>query len=239
MRCLHALAAAIALLLPALGGAVDDVACEACVDSRDMADWAVTGRHLAPDAVATRKIRDAAVTGEKLADGSVSYAKLDAELQTAIGGGESVAEIKLVDSRGTLIGPVAAFDLARPGESSADYAMIWIEAGEEVALLRFSDGELSGFEHDELRFATGDCTGAPFAPAPRAGQIAALRAYGVTPDRRVWRALPETAQKRFSGSVFQQRNDRCVASPRLTMTTLTEEIGILAEFEPPYRIVIE
>jgi hypothetical protein len=45
MRCLQALAAAIALLLPALGGAVDDVACEACVDSRDMADWAVTGRH--------------------------------------------------------------------------------------------------------------------------------------------------------------------------------------------------
>ena len=154
MRRLHALAAAIALLSPALGGAVDDVACEACVDSGDMADRAVTGRHLAPDAVASRKIRDAAVTGEKLADGSVSYAKLDEGLQTTILGGESAAEIKLVDARGVLIGPVAAFDLARPGESSADYAMIWIDAGEEVALLRFSGGELSGFEHDELRFAT-------------------------------------------------------------------------------------
>jgi hypothetical protein len=239
MKSLQALLIGVALLLPALTGAVDALECEGCVDSRDIADRSLSARHLAPDAVVTRKIRDSAVTGEKLADGAVGYAKLDAELKATIRGGEAPPALRLVDARGVLIGPVASFDLADPGENAADSAMIWIDAGGTTALLRFSNGELSGFERDNLRFATGDCTGAPFAPAPGAGQIAELRGYGVTPDGRVWRALPETAAKRFSGSVYQQGRRSCVAAGRLGMTTLTEEIGVLADFEPPYRIVIE
>ena len=238
MKYLATLAIGLALWLPAPSGAVDALECEACVDSGDLAERSVTGRQLAAKAVGKRAIRDAAVTAEKLADGAVSYAKLDAGLQDAIRAVEQPS-IRLVDARGVLVGPVASFDLADPGADSADTAMIWVGAGDEVALLRYSKGELSGFERDVLRFATADCTGAPFAPAPEAGQIPELRAYGVTPDRRVWRALPETAAKRFGGSIYQQRTRSCVAVPRLTMTTLTEAIGILPEFEPPYRMVIE
>lgn len=236
MRGFLRLLAVVLLASPTCLALAADVECVGCVDSDALADRAVLKRHLAPAAVGTNKIERQAVTRAKLADGAVGEDQLDDGLHQRISAAEQPTT-KLVDANGVLVGNVASIYLAGPGTS--DYVLVWTVVGEESALLRFSDDRLSGFEGEHLSYATSDCSGAPFAPVAQAGQLAELRGYGLSPDGRVWKALPDTAEQRFVWSALSVGTGRCIPTVQSDLTALTEEIGLLPEFEAPFAIVYE
>ena len=237
----------IAVLLAASSASLAlavDVECEGCVDSADLAARAVLKRHLAPAAVGTNKLEQEAVTGAKLADGAVGYDKLDAGLRGRLGADGGQPMTRLVDANGVLVGNVASIYLAEAGTGASDYVMVWVDVGGQAALLRLADEGLGGFgfEGEHLGYASSDCSGAPFAPyvpAVQPGQLTGLRSYGVSPDRRVWKALPGTVEKRFVWSMLATATGRCIPTVRKDLTLLTEEVGQLPEFEPPFAIVYE
>lgn len=239
MRGFLTLLAVFLLASPVSFAVAADVDCTGCVDATDLADRAVAKRHLAPAAVGTNKIETEAVTGAKLADGAVGYDKLDDGLRERMSASTGQPMTRLVDANGVLVGTVASIYLAEPDAGVSDWALIWTEAGGQSVLLRFADGTLSGFEGEHLTFATSDCSGAPFAPVAQQGQLADLRGYSLSPDGRVWKALSETAEARFVWSALSVSTERCIPLARSDLNLLTEEVGLLPDFEAPFAFVYE
>jgi hypothetical protein len=230
------------LLLGALcatAGWAADLDCRDCVGAKELAGHSVQRQHLAPKAVGTGKIGDGAVTAAKLADGAVGLDALDASLRSAVAGTTVPPTMKLVDARGALVGLVATVYLAEPGSSSSDRAFVWVDVDGEPVLLELRDDRLRGFEGEILYFATSDCSGEPLAPAPREGQLDELRAYGLSPTGDVYRARPDTVANHIAWSRLDLARDLCVTSPIRDRRVLTEAVGTLPAFEPPFRIVLE
>jgi hypothetical protein len=218
-----------------------DVDCAGCVDSDELAPRAVLKRHLAPAAVGTNKIEREAVTRAKLADGAVGYDKLDVGLRGRLGPDGGQPMTRLVDANGVLVGTVAGIYLAEPGMGAGDYVLVWVDVGDQPVLLRLANDRLggAGFEGEHLGYSSSDCSGAPYAPAVQPGPLAELRSYGVTPDGRVWKAVPGTVEKRFVWSMLAKATGRCIPTVRKDLTLLTEEVGQLPEFESPFALVYE
>ena len=239
MKTILAIAAALFVTTVALAETADDVECIACVEGSDMGAGAVGTKHLVSGAIRTNKIRDEAVTGAKLSEGAVDVRNLSEDLKSALGDAGSVQRMKLVDAGGALVGFVTSMELAGTDESVSDSAMVWVEVAGEAILLKLIDNRLRGFDGSAISFATGDCSGSPYATP--AGD-SALTDYGslrVTRANTVWRSLPGTTEKRLVRSRQSTTTGFCSTVPHLEISNLSEEIGRLPAFAAPFRIVFE
>ena len=239
MKTILAIAAALFVTTVGLAETADDVECTACVEGSDIAAGAVGAKHLAPGSVRTNKIRDEAVTGAKLSEGAVDVRNLSEDLKSALGDAGSAQAMKLVDAEGALVGFVASMDLADSDESVSDSAMVWVDVAGEAILLKLIDNRLRGFDGGAISFATGDCSGPPYATPVADSALTDYGSLRVTKQDMVWRSLPETTEKRMAGSRYSTTTGSCSSVPHLETSNLTEEIGKLPAFEAPFRIVFE